>query len=511
MLLDDIVQRSLAVAATRSRKKKVALLADLLAATPPEARLRVTAWLGGTLPQGKVGVGPATLYRTPPPPPSPTPSLTVDDLHAACDALGAISGPGAAAERRAQLDALLGAATEAEQRFIAGVLVGEVRQGALDGVLTLAIARAAGVPDTAVRRAAMLAGNLPEIARDAFTGGEAALSRYRLEVFRPIQPMLAQTAEDLDDAWVRVPSRVIEHKLDGARVQVHKDGARVRVYTRQLNDVTAAVPEVVERVAALPDRRLVLDGEVLALRPDGRPCPFQETMRRFGRRLDVAALREELPLSPFFFDCLLRGDVELLDAPLSARQAALDAALPPELCVSRFVADDRAAAERFVDDTLDRGHEGVMIKSLDGAYEAGDRGASWLKLKPTHTLDLVVLAAEWGSGRRRGWLSNLHLGARDGDGFVMLGKTFKGLTDETLAWQTEALQARERRREGHVVHVEPSLVVEIAFNELQESPRYPGGLALRFARVKGYRPDKAASEADTLAAVRRIFAKQRGG
>jgi DNA ligase-1 len=352
----------------------------------------------------------------------------------------------------------------------------------------------------------MFAGELPRVAHAALTEGAPALARFSVELFRPVQPMLAGTADEPAAALERLGTAALEYKLDGARVQVHRAGGEVRVYTRRLNDVTAAVPELVERVRALPVSEIVLDGEALALRPDGRPQPFQVTMRRFGRKLDVAAMTRELPLAVYFFDCLYRDGEPLVDRPTGERVAALIDAVPTALVVPRRVTADPAEAQAFLDEALAAGHEGVMAKSLDAPYEAGRRGRAWLKLKPAHTLDLVVLAAEWGSGRRRGWLSNLHLGARDPGtgGFVMLGKTFKGLTDRTLAWQTERLQELEVARDGHTVHVRPELVVEIAFDGVQASPHYPAGLALRFARVKRYRPDKRADEADTIETVRRI-------
>jgi DNA ligase-1 len=328
---------------------------------------------------------------------------------------------------------------------------------------------------------------------------------------RPVLPMLSQTAADTDEALEQLGTAALEWKLDGARVQAHKSAQDVRVYTRNLNDVTERVPEIVEALRALPAQSLILDGEAIGLRPDGKPCPFQITMRRFGRKLQVEAMRKELPLAAFFFDCLLKDDEALTGQSLRERHAALASALPPALRVPRIVTADKEEALRFMEDALRRGHEGVMAKALDAPYEAGRRGAGWLKIKRANTLDLVVLAAEWGSGRRRGWLSNLHLGARDpvAGGFVMLGKTFKGLADATLEWQTEEFLKREVRREGNVVHVRPDMVVEIAFNEVQESSQYPGGLALRFARVKGFRSDKRAEEADTIDAVRSIAAGAR--
>ncbi|MCK6428637.1 MAG: ATP-dependent DNA ligase, partial [Burkholderiaceae bacterium] len=373
-----------------------------------------------------------------------------------------------------------------------------------------AIAAAAGVAVADVRRAAMFAGDLGAVARAALTEGAAGLARFAIELQRPVQPMLAQPAEDIADALARLGTAALEWKLDGARVQVHKAGDDVRVFTRNLNEVTAAVPEIVEAVRAAPARELILDGEAIALAAGGAPQPFQVTMRRFGRKLDVDALRAELPLSALFFDVLRRDGDSLVERPARERFAALTDALPSALVVPRLVTGDASAAQAFYAEALARGHEGVMAKALDAPYEAGSRGAAWLKVKRAHTLDLVVLAAEWGHGRRRGWLSNLHLGARDpaANSFVMLGKTFKGLTDELLEWQTRELLAGEIGRDDYTVYVRPELVVEIAFNDLQASPQYPGGLALRFARVKRYRPDKRADEADTIDAVRTIYAAQ---
>ena len=438
------------------------------------------------------------------------PALTLAEVDAALARIAATGGKGSTGERAAQLRSLFDRATRTEQDFLVRLLIGELRQGALAGVMVDAIAAAANVSVGDVRRAAMFAGNLGAVARAALTEGAPGLARFAIELHRPVQPMLAQPARDLDDALGTLGTAALEWKLDGARVQVHKSGDDVRVYTRNLNDVTAAVPEIVEAVAALPARALVLDGEAIALAPGGAPKPFQETMRRFGRKLNVAQLRAELPLAAFFFDCLRRDDEPLVDAPAHARFDALAASLPPALVVPRLVTSDAAAAQRFYADALARGHEGVMAKALDAPYEAGNRGASWLKVKRTRSLDLVVLAAEWGHGRRSGWLSNLHLGARDpgSGGFVMLGKTFKGLTDELLRWQTRELLARELARDAATVHVRPELVVEIEFNDLQHSPHYPGGLALRFARVKGYRPDKLASDADTIETVRTLYAEQ---
>jgi DNA ligase-1 len=384
-------------------------------------------------------------------------------------------------------------------------------------VLAEAVAKAAGAPADAVRQAAMMCGDLGEVARAALFEGVEALTGYSIEMFRPIEPMLASPAESVDEALASFGEAAFELKLDGARIQVHKSGDEVRVFSRALRDVTAAVPEVVELVQRLPVREIILDGEVLALQPDGTPLPFQETMRRFGRRLDVDRLRSELPLTPFFFDCLFIDGRPVTTSPQRERFALLASvakAFSPAggPVVPHRMLNDRHSAAAFFDEAIAAGHEGIMAKSLDAPYAAGSRGSAWLKVKRVRTLDLVVLAAEWGSGRRKGWLSNLHLGARDPDRneFVMLGKTFKGMTDELLEWQTHALLEREVRRDGHIVFVRPELVVEIAFNDLQESPQYPGGLALRFARVKGYRPDKTPQQADTIQTLREIYCAATG-
>ncbi|MGE5183734.1 MAG: ATP-dependent DNA ligase, partial [Acidobacteriota bacterium] len=394
-------------------------------------------------------------------------------------------------------------ATAPEQKFLGELAVGEVRQGALDGIVVEAIAKAAELSADAVRRAYMLAGDLGQVAAAALAGGAAEIGRFGLTLFRPILPMLAQTADDAASALASFAGpAALEHKLDGFRVQLHKDEGVVRAYSRALNDVTAYVPELVERVAALPARRLVLDGEAICF-AGGRPLPFQDTMRRFGKK--GIELRGEMPLTLAAFDALLVDDQPLLAEPTRTRIAALEEVAKP-FAVPRLVTADPAAAVAFYEDALAHGHEGVMAKALDAPYDAGIRGAQWLKIKKVHRLDLVVLAAEWGSGRRKGWLSNLHLGARDpaSGGFVMLGKTFKGMTDAILEWQTAELLAREVDRDGHIVYVRPELVAEIAFNDVQRSPRYPGGLALRLARLVRYRDDKLAAQADTIDSVRAI-------
>ncbi|MBV9514718.1 MAG: ATP-dependent DNA ligase, partial [Mycobacteriaceae bacterium] len=459
-------------------------------------------------PQRHIGVGWAALRSIPPP--ADTARLTVTGVDAAFTEIGAVAGAGSHKRRSALVSRLFSAATPLEQTFLRRLLHGELRQGALAGVMSDAVARAAGLPHAQVRRAAMLAGDLPAVAAAALTGGTEALGGFTLRVGRPVGPMLAQTAPDVADALERLGgTAVFEAKLDGARLQIHRDGDDVALYTRSLDDVTARLPEVVEATLALPVRSLIADGEAIALRPGGRPHRFQVTASRFGSSVDITTARAAQQLSVFFFDLLHRDGEDLLDLPASERLTALDAVVPAVHRVDRLITADAGEAERFLDATLSAGHEGVMAKSLTAPYEAGRRGAGWLKVKPVHTLDLVVLAVEWGSGRRTGTLSNIHLGARDpGTGrFVMLGKTFKGMTDAMLQWQTRRFTelAVEATTDSYVVALRPEQVVEIAFDGVQRSTRYPGGMALRFARVLRYRDDKSPAEADTIDAVRRLY------
>jgi DNA ligase-1 len=504
--LSELVRASARVGETPARGAKTEILADLLRTLAPDEVEIAVSWLAGEPRQGRIGVGYARVRELRVEPAAA--ALVLREVDAELERIAHTAGRGSAAERTRLLEALFARATAEEQDFLMRLLVGELRQGALEGVLADAIARAAALAPERMRRAAMLGGHLPRVAREALAHGEAGLASFRLELLRPIQPMLAQSASDPDAALERLGCAAFEWKLDGARIQVHRVDDAVRVFTRQGNDVTDALPEIVETVRALPARALLLDGEAIALRPDGRPQPFQVTMRRFGRRLDVARLREELPLSAFFFDLLHVDGEDVLDRAAGERFAALAVHVPEALRLPRIVTADPAAARAFLDTALARGHEGVMAKSLDAPYEAGRRGAGWLKVKRANTLDLVVLAVEWGSGRRRGKLSNLHLGARDpaSGGFVMLGKTFKGMTDEMLAWQTRRFAELEVSRDAYTVFVRPEQVVEIAFDGIQASPHYPGGVALRFARVKRYRDDKRADEADTIDTVRGLAA-----
>jgi len=503
MRLHDLVVTSNRVATTAARLGKIGLVAEALRALAPDEIEPGVAFLAGSVRQRRLGLGHAAAAGTRPPP-ATAPSLTLREVDDTFARIAPAAGAGAGRERQRLLGALFERATDDEQRFLRKLITCELRQGALEGVLAEAIASASGTLAATVRRALMLTGDAGRVARAALVEGPAGLAGFGLELFRPLQPMLAETADDAGDALTHLGRAAGEHKIDGARVQVHRDGDDVRVFTRRLNDVTPAVPEIVAAVRALPARRLVLDGEAVVLRSDGTPQPFQVTMRRFGRRLDVERLAETLPLSTFFFDCLhLDGD-DILDRPSTERWSALDALVPANARVPRAIVETTADVDRLLAAALAAGHEGLMVKALDAPYEAGRRGATWLKLKPAHTLDLVVLAVEWGSGRRSAWLSNLHLGARDPahGGFVMLGKTFKGMTDDMLRWQTEHLLALEIGCDGHVVHVRPELVVEVAFDGVQASPHFPGGVALRFARVRRYRPDKRAEDADTIDAVR---------
>jgi DNA ligase-1 len=507
LLLETLVRTSNAVSRTASRSQKTKLIAELLAPTAPDDCRLAVAYLCGELPQGRLGVGWATLAeRTTEP--AAAPSLTLGELDRRLAELATCRGTGSARRRTELVGSLFAASTAEEQEFLRRLLLGELRQGALEGVVLEAVAAAFAIEPGPLRRAVMLNGDLSGVAETARREGSAGLARYGLELFRPLAPMLAQSATNVGEALETLGGALFEHKLDGARIQVHRDGPRVAIYTRNLNDVTARLPEVVALVQRLPARSLVLDGEVLSLRADGRPEPFQVTMSRFGKRDQTSELRQKLPLSAFFFDVLHADGADLVDRPLAARIDALDLVVPEVSRVPRLETNDAAEAQRFLEGALELGREGVMAKARAAAYEAGRRGAAWLKVKPAHTLDLVVLAAEWGSGRRHGKLSNIHLGARDPatGGFVMLGKTFKGMTDLMLAWQTEKFLELALGREGHVVHVRPELVVEIAFDGVQRSSQYPGGVALRFARVRRYRQDKKASEADTIDSVRGLLA-----
>jgi DNA ligase 1 len=505
MLLASVVETSRRVADTSKRLEKIRLLAALIRQLNPQEIEIVVQFLAGQTRQGRIGIGYAAL-RDARNSPAANPTLEILDVDRILENITEVSGNGSQSRRLELLQTMFARATEAEQQFLAGLLMGELRQGALEGIMVEAIAKASGISSERIRRAAMMAGDVAQVARAALESGEASLSQYDVQLFRPIQPMLAQSADDVPEALACIGEAALEYKMDGARVQVHKSGGEVAVYSRSLKDVTRAVPEVVDLVRALPAEDLILDGEVISLLPDGRPQPFQITMRRFGRKLDVDRMRQELPMTPFWFDLLYLNGAPLLDEPQTHRFAALSE-LAPDSLIPHMVTANPASGNEFLEQALARGHEGIMAKAIGAKYAAGARGQSWVKVKRARTLDLAILAAEWGNGRRKGWLSNLHLGARDTEkgGFAMLGKTFKGLTDEMLDWQTKELLKLEIGRDSYTVFVEPKLVVEIAFNEIQVSPRYASGLALRFARVKRYRTDKTAAEADTFETVQRMF------
>jgi DNA ligase-1 len=574
VLLSDLVRTSDAVSATSARRVKISEIAGLLRRASPGEVPAAVAFLSGELRQRQIGVGYAALGGLvrgdlpdgggPGPDPAPRP-LTLAEIDSVFAAIGATTGPGSQAERRRLLGDLFARATPAEQSFLTRLLAGELHQGALEGVMVEAVARAAGVPAGEVRRALLLGGSLPAVAEAALSAARAAsaqaadapaaddqaspdqaspdqstlvevpaspaaaaaddasaaaalaaLRAFRLQVGRPLRPMLAASAPTVAAAFDRVSPAAVEWKIDGIRIQVHRQGREVRVFTRTLDDITGRLPEITRAALASPAEALVLDGEAIALDPAGRARPFQVTASRAGTQAAPGQQTPDVPLTPFFFDLLHLDGRDLIDEPASVRQALMAEVLPADLLVPRLMTGEVAEAEAFFADAVARGHEGVVVKSLDAPYAAGRRGSEWIKVKPRHTLDLVVLAAEWGHGRRRGWLSNLHLGARDpAGGFVMLGKTFKGLTDEMLRWQTGRFldiaeppgqhPAGDLTDARGVLRVRPEMVVEIAFDGVQASPRYPGGLALRFARVLRYRPDKQAAEADPIDAVRAIW------
>ena len=497
VLFAELAAVSAQVGATRSRSAKVRALAECLRTlaghAEPDTLAAGVCFLAGRVRQGRLGVGPAAARRLGQVAPAEAACLTVGEVDRA------LADFQRQRPRRADgLRPLFGRVSADERDYLLRVLIGEVRQGALDGLLVDAIAAAAEAPLDRVRRALMVSGDLPAVAQAALADGGEGLQAFQLQVFQPVEPMLAQSAPTVGEALERTGDAAVEAKLDGMRVQIHRNGDAVKVFTRSLREVTAGAPAAVAAAKALRAGSAVVDGEAIALSTEGRPRPFQETMSASGGT------------SVFLFDCLFLDGRDLTGEPWSARRQALTGICPPELLVDAVETGDPEEAQRFVDRTLQAGHEGVVVKAADGTYEAGRRGHAWIKVKPALTLDLVVLAVEWGSGRRAGSLSNLHLGARDpAGGFVMLGKTFKGMTDEVLRWQTERLQQLATRRDGHVVHVRPELVVEIAFDGIQTSRRYPGGMALRFARLRGYREDKRAEQADTIDTVRRLH--RRGG
>jgi DNA ligase 1 len=498
MRLARVAETSLRIAATSKRLEKIELLAGILREAHGEEIEIAAAFLSGRTRQGKIGIGYSAIAES-----SSEPAANALLHLAEVDRAFAAIANADPRDRVALLKHLLARATAEEQRFVSMLLIGELRQGALEGIMVEAVAKAAGLPLERVRHAAMVAGDIAAVARPLIEKGEAD---FEIRLFRPVQPMLAQTAEDVEEAIEQMGEAALEFKLDGARVQAHKSGDEVRIFSRALKEVTLAVPEIVEAVRTIPAKEVIVDGEVISLKEDGRPQPFQVTARRFNRKLDLEKLRAELPLTPFWFD-LVYCDGNLLHRPQAERFAELEKIAP---VIPHIRTADPVAAREFLEQALARGHEGIMAKSMASEYATGARGKAWLKIKHVKTLDLVILAAEWGSGRRKGWLSNLHLGARDTEkgGFAMLGKTFKGLTDEMLAWQTAEFLRIEIARDGHTVYVEPKIVAEIAFNDIQISPRYASGLALRFARVKRYRTDKTADQSDTFQTVTRLAKSQ---
>jgi DNA ligase-1 len=509
MLLANVVETSARVAATSKRLAKTELLADLLRQLTPDEIEVVVPFLSGETRQGRSGIG-YSAVRDSDAPPASAASLEVLDVDRALTVLATTKGRGSAQHRRERLQALLSRATADEQRFLRELLLGGLRQGALEGIMFEALAKASGVPLDRIQRAAMMAGDTGRVSRQLWEHGAASLAQWTVQIFQPVHPMLAQPAADVESALEQMTEAAFEYKLDGARIQAHRREEEVRIYTRALNDVTSSAPEIVDAVRALPARELILDGEAICFTRDGRPQPFQVTARRFGRKLDLERLREELPLTPVWFDILYRDGQPLIDQPQSERFAILRSISPERNLIHHTTTSDIGIAAEFLSASFAAGHEGAVAKDPASLYMAGARGSSWLKIKKVHTLDLVILAAEWGNGRRQGWLSNLHLGARDSQtgGWAMLGKTFKGLTDEMLRWQTERLLALETSRDSYTVHVEPKLVAEIAYSDIQISPRYASGYALRFARVKRYRDDKTAAEADTFQTVKDLAAQQ---
>ncbi|CCH78595.1 putative DNA ligase [Nostocoides japonicum T1-X7] len=504
MLYSTIVTASHAAGATRSRTAKVATVAAVISAAAEDEVGIVVSHLSGVLPQRRLGVGWRTLGSLPEP--ASTSSLSVVDVDDRLSELAAATGAGSVGRRRAALNALMARATTDEQDFLRALITGNLRQGALDGVMLQAVAVAYDLPESAVRRAVMLSGTVAPVAQAARAGGLPAVEAVELVVGRPVRPMLASSATTVTDALGDTGREVlVDGKLDGIRLQAHRRDGEVSLFTRSLDDITDRLPEVVEAVTDLPGGDLVVDGEAIVLRSDGRPEPFQVTGARTASSADVAALRASAPVTTYLFDVLHADGRTLLDEPAVTRHEVLSS-IAPHLLVPRIVTADPQEAQAFFADLVSGGHEGVVVKSVSGRYAAGRRGKEWVKVKPVHTLDLVVLAVERGSGRRRGTLSNIHLGARDPEhgGFVMLGKTFKGMTDAMLAWQTERFAQLATDDDGWVVTVRPEQVVEIAVDGLQRSSRYPGGVALRFARVVRYRDDKTAEEADTIETVRRL-------
>jgi DNA ligase-1 len=511
MRLGQLVEASEKISMNRSKGQKIVLIAELLRQARGDDLVLAAHYMSGRLPQGRLGIGWKTLESATIDLSETPQALSLQEIDAYFETISGDTGAGSTGRKTRLLRELLSRAHVRERAFLSRLITGEIRQGALDGLVLDAIARASSLAPERIRQASMFAPNIGEVARVAVEKGSKGLARFKPQLFHPIAPMLASPAEGEAEALIRLGEAGWEYKLDGARIQVHKAGDEVRIFSRHLKDVTASAPEIVGVVQGFPMNEAIFEGEVIALRNDEKPLPFQTTMRRFGRIKNIEKLRREIPLTPFLFDLLYVEGEPLFDTPYDQRVAQLVERVSGEHMVPRIVTAKEEEVRDFLRLSLEAGHEGLMGKGIDSPYIAGHRGFNWLKLKPAHTLDLVILGAEWGSGRRRGWLSNLHLGARvpDSDGFVMLGKTFKGLTDDMLRWQTTKLLELEIGRDTGTVYVRPELVVEIAFSDLQESHRYPGGLALRFARVRQYRPEKTPQETDTIDTVRQIFAASR--
>jgi DNA ligase-1 len=512
MLLKDLVDASKKVSATTRRKEKTFLLGESLKRARGLEIALAASYLSGQIPQGRLGIGWAVLQKAMENPVERPRPLSLLEVNRYFEEIARAKGAGAVEKKVRALRGLFSSAREEEKEFLVGLILSEVRQGALEGLVLEAVAQASGLPLERIQQGGMFSGNIGEVARAALEEGLQGLSRFRPRLFRPIAPMLANAAEAEEDALARWGRVACEFKVDGARIQIHKEGEEIRVFTRHLKEVTARVPEIVTVAREFLLDKAIFEGETFAVRPDGRALPFQTTMRRFGRIQEIERTRKDIPLTSYFFDLLYLEGKTLFDEHYQKRFELLSERVPSAYRIPQIVTADEKEIHEFLQESLKAGHEGIMAKGVDSPYVAGQRGSYWLKIKPAKTLDLVVLAAEWGHGRRKGWLSNLHLGAPDPESgqFVMLGKTFKGLTDEMLRWQTERLLSLETRRDEWTVYVQPKLVVEIAYSDLQESPRYPGGLALRFARVKSYREEKSPSEADTIQGIQAIFEASRG-
>jgi len=511
LFLKQLVEISERISATKKKKEKVSLIARFFREAKGKEISLVAFYLSGELPQGRMGIGWISLQEALKGAPFLPKPLSLVDLDRYFDSIVTESGGGSSGRKVQILRQAFSHTGERERGFLAGLILGEIRQGALEGLILEAVAQATSLPLDLLQRSLMFSGSIGEVARTAIEEGASGLSRFQPKLFHPISPMLASPVEGEDEAIDRLGEAGWEYKIDGARIQVHKDGEEIRIFTRHLKEITESVPEIITLAKKFLMDKAIFEGEAIALREDGKPLPFQTTMRRFGRIQDVERIQKEIPLKPFFFDLLHLDGQSILDVPYGKRFEQLTERMPSEYLIPRIVTADRAKVRDFLLQSLKAGHEGLMAKGLDSPYVAGQRGFMWLKIKPAQTLDLVILAAEWGHGRRKGWLSNLHLGARDEESgeFVMLGKTFKGLTDEMLKCQTKKLLEFETGRDEWTVYVRPELVVEVAFNDIQESPRYPGGLTLRFARVKRFREDKSPREADTFQKVKTFFEASR--